>query len=603
MKTKSCASTRKTRPFLRKTLNQALAVAGLLGTLFVMPVFADEAADVSKLLKGGNYSEALAKANAALAQKPRDAQMRFLKGVALTEMNKSAEAIAVFARLSEDFPDLPEPHNNLAVLYASNGQFDKARASLDMAMRTNPSYATALENLGDVNARMASQAYDKALQLDNRNASAKSKLTLLTTLGNSSKAASASATASPAAAAPAAKAVASALPAPAAAPVAKVTAPAVAAVAPAPAAKVAVPATPVPPVVAAAPAVKAVAPVAQAAVPAAVPASVPPAPVAVVAKKFVPTGDHGRGSAPTPRPAPTVVANVAASTPATVPAPALAAKPTPAPAPVAVAVTKPVTPPPAVVASVTPAAKPVPVAAPAAPVAVAKPAVTPPVAVATVTPAAKPVQVAPAPAIATKPAPAPVVVATVTPAAKPVQVVPAPAATPAVAAKPVQVVPAPATATATAAKLATAPAIAAAVTPAAKPAQAAPAAKPAEPLSKQAKQAETDKEDIMKAVNGWAKAWSARDVGSYLDYYANDFQTPGGMSRKAWAEERNARIKGKGRISVNIENPQITINDKTATVVFRQVYVSDRLRANGRKTLLLVKQGGKWQIKQERAGS
>ena len=107
----------------------------------------------------------------------------------------------------------------------------------------------------------------------------------------------------------------------------------------------------------------------------------------------------------------------------------------------------------------------------------------------------------------------------------------------------------------------------------------------------------------MKAVNGWAKAWSARDVGSYLDYYANDFQTPGGMSRKAWAEERNARIKGKGRISVNIENPQITINDKTATVVFRQVYVSDRLRANGRKTLLLVKQGGKWQIKQERAGS
>jgi ketosteroid isomerase-like protein len=78
--------------------------------------------------------------------------------------------------LTEDFPELPEPYNNLAVLYASQNQFDKARTALEMAIRTNPSYATAHENLGDVYARLASQAYNKALQLDGANSAVPPKL-------------------------------------------------------------------------------------------------------------------------------------------------------------------------------------------------------------------------------------------------------------------------------------------------------------------------------------------------------------------------------------------------------------------------------------------
>jgi Flp pilus assembly protein TadD len=110
--------------------------------------------------------------------------MRFLKGLILTEQNKSAEAISVFTKLTEDFPRSPEPYNNLAVLFAATNQYEKSRAALEMAISTNPTYATAHENLGDVYAKLASQAYDKALQLDTSNTAAKSKLILVRTLVN-----------------------------------------------------------------------------------------------------------------------------------------------------------------------------------------------------------------------------------------------------------------------------------------------------------------------------------------------------------------------------------------------------------------------------------
>jgi ketosteroid isomerase-like protein len=81
--------------------------------------------------------------------------------------------------LTEDYPELPEPYNNLAVLYAGQGQYDKAKQSLEMAIRTHPSYATAHENLGDIYAKMASQAYDRALQLDRSNTATQTKLAMI----------------------------------------------------------------------------------------------------------------------------------------------------------------------------------------------------------------------------------------------------------------------------------------------------------------------------------------------------------------------------------------------------------------------------------------
>jgi tetratricopeptide (TPR) repeat protein len=140
---------------------------------------ADELQDINGLLKQGQHVQALDRVNQYLAKKPRDAQGRFLKGLILAEQNKVPEAIDVFSKLSQDYPQLPEPYNNLAVLYAAQGQYEKARQQLEMSIRTHPSYATAYENLGDVYTKLASQAYDKALHFDSSNSAAQNKLSLI----------------------------------------------------------------------------------------------------------------------------------------------------------------------------------------------------------------------------------------------------------------------------------------------------------------------------------------------------------------------------------------------------------------------------------------
>jgi tetratricopeptide (TPR) repeat protein len=143
---------------------------------------ADALQDINKLLKQGQQAQALEQVDKYLADKPKEAQGRFLKGLILTEMNKPNEAIVVFQKLTEDYPELPEPYNNLAVIYAQQKQYEKAKQALEMAIRTHPSYATAHENLGDIYSRMASQAYDKALQLDSSNTSAQTKLSMIRNL-------------------------------------------------------------------------------------------------------------------------------------------------------------------------------------------------------------------------------------------------------------------------------------------------------------------------------------------------------------------------------------------------------------------------------------
>ncbi|MFC0170894.1 tetratricopeptide repeat protein [Pseudoduganella danionis] len=430
----------------KTALYRALTAAGMVASLCMFaPAYADEIADVGKLAKAGKVVEALSKANEYLAKHPADPQMRFMKGVLLTEQNKSEEAIAVFTKLTEDYKDLPEPYNNLAVLYAASGQYDKARIALEKAIRTNPSYMTAYENLGDVYGKMASQAYDKALALGANNTPSKSRLTLLRSF-SSTTGVKGSVPELPPAAAPA--------PAPAAAP----------APAPAPATQVAQAGRPAaPPLISQIPA------------------------------------DSGKN---------TMLARIPALS--VTPPPPAAAKPAPAPAPA-----------------------PTPVPAPAA----TKPAVPVPLPV--------PVQTKPEPA---KPAPAPVV-------AKP---------------EPAKVEP----------------------------------PKPAKPEApKPAKPDTTDRDAVLAQVNGWAKAWTAQNVDSYLGYYSRDFEPPKGMTHKAWAEERRSRIEGKGRIRVEVSSPEVVVTGNTAKVTFRQTYESDRLTARSRKVLVLTKNGGKWQIKQESSGS
>ncbi|UCD69898.1 MAG: tetratricopeptide repeat protein, partial [Betaproteobacteria bacterium] len=130
----------------------AVVLALLLATS--SPALGDDYDEAARLLKQGKTAAALEKVDAAIAANRNDARARFLKGLILTEQDQMQAAIEEFTALTRDFPELPEPYNNLAVLYAAQGKYDRARESLEMAIRTHPSYAVAHENLGDVYAKM-----------------------------------------------------------------------------------------------------------------------------------------------------------------------------------------------------------------------------------------------------------------------------------------------------------------------------------------------------------------------------------------------------------------------------------------------------------------
>jgi tetratricopeptide (TPR) repeat protein len=324
----------------------------------------DDLKEAQKLYGQQKLQPALDKIEIYLKAMPRDPQGRFLKGLILTEQKRVPDAIQVFTGLTEDFPELPEPYNNLAVLYASQGNYDKAKSALELAIHTHPSYATAHENLGDIYAQLASRAYDRALQLDKTNTTAQLKLAMVKDLFSSQKLAAANA-------------------------------------------------------------------------PRAEPVKTPPAPV--------PSAKTEMPKAEPPKPSPPVVA--------------------------------------------------------------------------------------------------------------PVEVKPAPVAAP----------------------------------PAATPAPAAP-------------NGDANKAQAIAAVQGWAKAWSAKDVKGYLAHYAFDFDVPGGVTRAAWEKERAERIERPKSIDVTVKVLNAQASDSEATVTFRQSYKSDTMKSNNTKTLKLVRQGDRWLIKQERTG-
>lgn len=141
-----------------------------------------ELREINQLSEQGNQAAALDRVNSYLSANPKNAEAMFMRGVILVELGKRDEAIKSFTELTEKYPNLPEPYNNLAVLYADQGQYDKARKALESAIKTHPSYATAHENLGDIYARLASEAYDKALKLDTSNSRAQNKLAMITDL-------------------------------------------------------------------------------------------------------------------------------------------------------------------------------------------------------------------------------------------------------------------------------------------------------------------------------------------------------------------------------------------------------------------------------------
>ena len=131
------------------------------------------------MIREGQYASARVKIDAALAANAKNPQARFLRGVVQADQDQADEAVATFQALTEDFPELPEPYNNLAVIWAQRGQYEKARTALESAIASHPDYAIAHENLGDIYSRLAGAEYDRAAALDKTSKSAQAKLVLV----------------------------------------------------------------------------------------------------------------------------------------------------------------------------------------------------------------------------------------------------------------------------------------------------------------------------------------------------------------------------------------------------------------------------------------
>ncbi len=165
-------SMKQLRPFLFLFL--MVSFLGLAGR-----VTAGELDEIYRLTDEKKLDQAMKKLENFLREHPKDAEARFLQGLIFTGKSQNDEAIRVFRELGADFPDLPEPFNNLAVLYAERGDYENARQALLNAVRILPDYATAHENLGDVYAKLASQSYAQALRINGSNAMVGAKLDFL----------------------------------------------------------------------------------------------------------------------------------------------------------------------------------------------------------------------------------------------------------------------------------------------------------------------------------------------------------------------------------------------------------------------------------------
>lgn len=118
-------------------------------------------------LKANRYAQAAASAKALLKQQPDDLQLHFITALALQKNAQPEQAIRHYQAIIADHPKLPEPRNNLAIIYLQQGQYDQAIDLLIESLNTHPAYATAWKNLNNIYQGLASEAYRKALSDDN----------------------------------------------------------------------------------------------------------------------------------------------------------------------------------------------------------------------------------------------------------------------------------------------------------------------------------------------------------------------------------------------------------------------------------------------------
>ena len=134
---------------------------------------------VKKLLRQEKFERAEVLVDKFMAVNPRDPQMRFWKAWITDRTGDKQVALEMYLSLTQDYPEIPEPFNNLAVLYAAKGQFSVAKEALEAALRANPNYADAHENMGDVLIQLANYSFKRSLQINPAQRGVSRKINLL----------------------------------------------------------------------------------------------------------------------------------------------------------------------------------------------------------------------------------------------------------------------------------------------------------------------------------------------------------------------------------------------------------------------------------------
>jgi len=115
------------------------------------------------LIEQKQFAEAARNGAQMLREDSADTQTRFLTAYALQMSGETDAAAALYEELIRDNPELPEPRNNLAMIYLAKGDYDIASQLLVDAINTHSSYATAYANLSRVYKGIASEAYRRAV--------------------------------------------------------------------------------------------------------------------------------------------------------------------------------------------------------------------------------------------------------------------------------------------------------------------------------------------------------------------------------------------------------------------------------------------------------
>ncbi len=159
-----------------RRLGFIVRVMGIVCYVLASAVCAQPLDSIRGLMAKGLYQTALARLETLLRADSGNADAHFLHGVVLVRLGRVGEGVEIFKMMTRRFPSLSAPYNNLAVLYASQGDLERARGVLEKATQVNSGDATAYENLGDLYSRMAANAYDRATRLDPGRVEVKGKL-------------------------------------------------------------------------------------------------------------------------------------------------------------------------------------------------------------------------------------------------------------------------------------------------------------------------------------------------------------------------------------------------------------------------------------------